>query len=71
MLTSVCTRLLDAAADRAAQVIGADGAVTDDSRGVGAEAVVVPVDAHRDDLDLAGHRATELTTVARAAGEGL
>lgn len=66
MLTSVVTSLLDTAADRAAKVIGADGAVADHSCGVGAQLVVVPVDAHRDDLDLTGHRATELTT-ARAA----
>lgn len=67
MLTSVSTRLLDRAADKAAKVIGADGAVADHSRGVGSQLVVIPVNAHRDDPDLAGHRATELATQTRAA----
>jgi hypothetical protein len=67
VLPSIVTSLLDAAANRAAKVIGADGAVADHSRGVGGEAVVVPVDAHRDDLDSAGHRPTELTPARRAA----
>ena len=67
MLTSVCTRLLDTAANRAAKVIGADGAVADYSRGVAAQLAVVDPHAQRDDLDLAGHRVTELTPELRAA----
>jgi imidazole glycerol phosphate synthase subunit HisF len=67
VLTSVVTSVLDAAANRAAKALGADGAVADYSRGVGTQAVVVPVDANRDDADLAGHRATELTFAARTA----
>ena len=64
MVTSVVTSLLDTAADRAAKVIGADSAVADYSRGVAAQLAVVNPNTHRDDLDLAGHRATELTTRA-------
>ena len=44
----------------------ADGAVADYSRGVHAQVGVPRVDANRDDPDLAGHRATELTTLKAA-----
>lgn len=67
MVTSVVTSLLDTAADRAAKVIGADGAVADYSRDLAGQLAVVRSNAERDDPDLAGHRATELTTVAEAA----
>lgn len=45
----------------------ADGAMADYSRDVAGELAVVRADAHRDELDLVGHRVTELTPAERAA----
>ena len=67
MTTQSFTSTANMAADWPAEAARADGAVADYSRGVGATVVVVPVDAHWDDLDLTGHRATELTPAQAAA----
>jgi hypothetical protein len=53
--------------DYRAEGARADGAVADDSRGVHEQLVLVPPDAHRDDPNLAGHRATELARLEAAA----
>lgn len=44
----------------------ADGAVADNSRGVHGQVTVVSPHANRDDLDLTGHRPTELTPAEAA-----
>lgn len=67
MIPTTSSSLTTAWLDPAAPAARADGTVADHSRHVTGELPVIRPDANRDDLDLMGHRVTELTTDRAAA----
>ena len=62
MSSTVAVRLLTSSANGPAPAARADCAVADYSANVAGELAVMRPDRDRDDVDLTGHRATELTT---------
>ena len=64
VVTSYGTRTAHVALSVPSPSTGADSAVADHSRSADGESFVVPTDAHRDDLNAAGHRPTEFDRLA-------